>query len=173
VPPCRGQCYLIALSGGRPQPPSSGGKDSRWRKATFERELSATETLLFGVGGGSEWSFAYDGGEFAVQFKADGFNHFNCPTYPAHSHYTVDGDKIYIDWQKYGEYDMVVDVAAKTMSGSTKGKPEDWRKVLPAGACRLARSIHVDQHTYTLPHINYRTQQHHIKTSDASCRGHM
>ena len=53
--------------------------------------------MLFGVGGGSEWSFAYDGGEFAVQFKADGYNHFTCPTYPAHSHYTLDGDTVYIN----------------------------------------------------------------------------
>ena len=30
---------------------------------------------------------AYDGGEFTVQFKADGYNHFNCAMYPAHSHY--------------------------------------------------------------------------------------
>ena len=83
------------------------GTPGDWRKATFVKPLSPVESLLFGAGGGTEWKFEYSGGSFGVQFKADGYNHFNCPSYPEHSHYTLDthnppGNMIEIDWGKYG-----------------------------------------------------------------------
>ena len=56
---------------------------------------------------GTEWKFEYAGGSFGIQFKADGYNHFNCPAYPEHAHYTLDthgtGNSIDIDWGKYGQ----------------------------------------------------------------------
>ena len=83
------------------------GAPQDWRKATFVKALSPVETLLFGVGGGTEWKFEYAGGSFGIQFKADGYNHFNCPAYPEHAHYTLDshgtGNSIDIDWGKYGQ----------------------------------------------------------------------
>ena len=33
------------------------GAPQDWRKATFMKALSPVETLLFGVGGGTEWKF--------------------------------------------------------------------------------------------------------------------
>jgi hypothetical protein len=83
------------------------GTPADWRKATFVKPLSPVETMLFGSGGGTEWKFEYDGGSFGVQFKADGYNHFNCPSYPEHSHYTLDthnapGNMMEIDWGKFG-----------------------------------------------------------------------
>ena len=110
------------------------GAPEDWRKATFVKALSPVETLLFGVGGGTEWKFEYAGGSFGIQFKADGYNHFNCPTYPAHSHYALDthesGKMIEIDWGQYGRYVLAINPETKTMEGSTKGKPEDWRKAV-------------------------------------------
>ena len=83
------------------------GTPADWRKATFVKPLSPVEVLLFGQGGGTEWSLEYEGGKFPVQFKADGYNHFNCPSYPAHSHYALDshgtGNTIEVNWDKYGE----------------------------------------------------------------------
>jgi hypothetical protein len=83
------------------------GTPGDWRKATFVKPLSPVESLLFGAGGGTEWKFEYSGGSFGVQFKADGYNHFNCPSYPEHSHYILDthtppGNMIEIDWGKFG-----------------------------------------------------------------------
>ena len=83
------------------------GAPEDWRKATFMKALSPVETLLFGVGGGTEWKFEYAGGSFGIQFKADGYNRFNCPAYPEPAHYTLDthgtGNSIDIDWGKYGQ----------------------------------------------------------------------
>merc|ERR1719231_2228213 len=96
------------------------GTPADWRKATFVKPLSPVESLLFGVGGGTEWKFEYSGGSFGVQFKADGYNHFNCPSYPEHSHYILDthnppGNMIEIDWGKFGTYVMAIDPETKTM----------------------------------------------------------
>jgi hypothetical protein len=68
------------------------GSPDDWRRATFVKPLSEVEQLLFGGGGGTEWTLEYDGGKFGVQFKADGYNHFNCPSYPDHSHYKIDNN---------------------------------------------------------------------------------
>ena len=109
------------------------GSPQDWRRATFVRPLSPVESLLFGVGGGTEWKFEYEGGSFGVQFKADGYNHFNCPSYPSHSHYSLDshgtGNTIEIDWGKYGTYVLAIDPDTKTATGSTKGNPQDWRRM--------------------------------------------
>ena len=40
--------------------------------------------------------------------QADGFNHFVCPKFPAHSHWSMDGNKVYINWGSYGEYELEV-----------------------------------------------------------------
>jgi len=100
-----------------------------WRKAKFLRPFSLLENALFGDGNGSEWDFAYDGGSFKVQFKCDGYNHFRCPSYPAHSHWSLlPSGNLFIDWGQYGKYEMTMDPATGTMSGSVQGKPDQWRK---------------------------------------------
>merc|ERR1711924_3293 len=108
---------------------STVGKPEDWRKMKQTRALSPMEALLLGDGGGTEWDFIYDGGNFNVQFKADGFNHFKCVKYPAHSHWSVTGEsEIFVDWAKFGQYELRVDAAAKAMEGSVKGQPDKWRK---------------------------------------------
>lgn len=105
------------------------GNAADWRKARLLRPLSPVETLLFGDGAGSEWDFAYDGGSFKVQFKADGFNHFRCPSYPAHSHWSLlPTGNLFVDWGQYGKYELTCDPASKTMQGSVVGDPSQWRK---------------------------------------------
>merc|ERR1711918_293209 len=114
-------------------------------KAKFLRALSPLEACLFGEGAGTEWDFAYDGGSFKVQFKSDGYNHFKCPTYPAHSHWSIlPSGKIFIDWAKYGRYELTCDPAAGSMEGSVQGTPEKWRKaqllrVLPVAEADLGK----------------------------------
>eukprot|EP00596_Hydrurales_sp_CCMP1899_P009171 CAMPEP_0119034118 /NCGR_PEP_ID=MMETSP1177-20130426/1157_1 /TAXON_ID=2985 /ORGANISM="Ochromonas sp, Strain CCMP1899" /LENGTH=175 /DNA_ID=CAMNT_0006991359 /DNA_START=27 /DNA_END=551 /DNA_ORIENTATION=+ len=103
------------------------GKPNNWRKMTFLRPFSAAELLLMGEGGGSVWNFEYQGGAFEVEYRCDGFNHFICNTYPAHSHWTMmDNDKIHISWDKYGEYELEVNSDTKTMTGSKVDQPDNW-----------------------------------------------
>jgi len=125
---------------------SSVGNAADWRKATFVRPFSPVEALLLGEGTGSEWDFAYDGGSFTVQFKGDGFNHFRCPTYPAHSHWKLlPTGNLFVDWGQYGKYDLVCDPAAKTMTGSVTGDPSQWRKATFLGNIAAAVAGAADQ----------------------------
>ena len=83
------------------------GDPSKWRKMAFLRPFSAEETLLNGDGGGSAWNFEWSGGAFEVEFRTDSLNHFVCPSFPEHSHWTMDDEnKITIDWGKYGIFDF-------------------------------------------------------------------
>lgn len=122
--------------------PKVEGDDKNWRKASFKQALSPVEALLFGDGAGTEWDFAWSGGSFPVQFKADGYNHFKCDEFPAHAHWSLEGTKLKISWAQYGNYELTVDPETKTMAGaSVGGDPEkDWRKAT------LVRNL-VDQNT--------------------------
>eukprot|EP00929_Paragymnodinium_shiwhaense_P049047 TRINITY_DN24759_c0_g1_i1.p1 TRINITY_DN24759_c0_g1~~TRINITY_DN24759_c0_g1_i1.p1 ORF type:complete len:227 (+),score=58.71 TRINITY_DN24759_c0_g1_i1:78-683(+) len=113
-----GMCVSVA----NPNP------EKDWRKALFKKPLSAVETLLFGEGAGTEWDLQWEGGEFPIQFKCDGYNHFKCVQFPAHAHWALEDDVLSIFWGEFGNYVLKVDATAKTMAGSVKDKPEDWRK---------------------------------------------
>merc|ERR1719502_1976289 len=89
---------------------SAVGKPESWRKMKLKRP----------------------GGKFNIEFRADGFNHFVCNDFPAHSHWRLDNAEcatptVYINWGKYGEYELVLAADGETMAGSAKGKPENWR----------------------------------------------
>ena len=72
-------------------------------------------------------NFEYEGGSFEVEFGGDG--HFNCPQYQAHAHWSMtDGNKLFINWGQYGQYDLLVDGDAKTFAGSARGNAASWRK---------------------------------------------
>merc|ERR1712046_400084 len=121
--------YELTSEDGKSWAGSLVGKPEDWRKATFLRPLSDVELLLLGEGEGSEWNFSFEGGSFKVTFKADGYNHFRCAKYPAHSHWAMPApDTVFIDWNKYGKYELKMDVATQSMTGSVQGKPEHWRK---------------------------------------------
>lgn len=114
---------------------SAVGKPENWRKMQKLRPFSAAETAVMD----SKWQFEYDGGSFEVEFRADAFNHFVCDEYPAHSHWRIDnGDsatpKLYINWGKFGEYELEVEADGASASGSVKGRPADWRKMKNLGA---------------------------------------
>lgn len=95
------------------------------------RPLGASELALLGpAGGGTEWAFEYAGGRFAVQFRGDGFNHFHCHEYQAHSHWKLEGanhDELTISWGQYGTYIMRMN--GKEATGHSVGNPGDWRKM--------------------------------------------
>ena len=95
-----------------------------WRKATLIRAHTPAELCIFG----SVWNFEYEGGAFEVHFYADG--HFVCPDYnDGRSSWTMtEGNKLAINWGRYGQYDLVVDAATKTFQGSTRGNTSSWRK---------------------------------------------
>ena len=54
-----------------------------WRKMTWTRPFTTAEHLLHD----SVWDFQHPGGSFDVEFRADGYNHFVCNSFPAHSHW--------------------------------------------------------------------------------------
>eukprot|EP00927_Polykrikos_kofoidii_P069308 TRINITY_DN64720_c0_g1_i1.p1 TRINITY_DN64720_c0_g1~~TRINITY_DN64720_c0_g1_i1.p1 ORF type:complete len:224 (+),score=32.47 TRINITY_DN64720_c0_g1_i1:59-673(+) len=102
-----------------------------WRKADFREPLRPVEALLIGLGAGTEWDFEHEGGSFPIQFKADGYNHFKCNSFPAHAHWSlVDENKVVINWAEFGKYELVVDVDTKTMEGGVQGNLSDWRKAV-------------------------------------------
>jgi len=104
-----------------------------WRKANFREPLSTVEKLLYGLGAGTEWELQWMEGSFPVQFKCDGYNHFKCEKFPAHAHWSIDGDKIKINWAAFGTYTLKIDAKNKTMYGAGDGAADppaehEWRK---------------------------------------------
>ena len=97
-----GQYHLKHIEAGHFEG-SQIGKPANWRKMSYLRPFSAHETLMMGTGAGSAWNFEWEKGSFEVEFRCDGFNHFVCNTYPAHSHWAMEDDKILINWDKYGK----------------------------------------------------------------------
>jgi hypothetical protein len=98
-------CYEFPLSGGSTIDGYAQGNTSNWRKIEFLRDFSLTEQLILGEGFGTAWDFVYDKGSFEVELRCDSYNHFVCPQYPAHSHWTLDdaGEVVSINWGKYGK----------------------------------------------------------------------
>ena len=111
-------------------PPSPGDAPgpNDWRKMRLVRPLSPAESrLLSPTGGGTEWKFEYQGGRFGVQFRGDGYNHFHCSQYQAHSHWKLAGDELTISWGQYGTY--VMKLSGDAAVGHAVGNPSDWRKM--------------------------------------------
>mmetsp|Transcript_5660 Transcript_5660/g.11515 ORF Transcript_5660/g.11515 Transcript_5660/m.11515 type:complete len:203 (-) Transcript_5660:87-695(-) len=110
--------------------PKNTEDESNWRKAAFKRPLSQEEMVLIGDGAGTEWDFAWTGGSFPVQFKADGYNHFKCEDFPAHAHWSLEGTTLRIDWGEYGNYELKINAPEQTMAGGPIGGDwdKDWRK---------------------------------------------
>merc|ERR1712083_138637 len=104
--------------------------ENNWRKCSNFKPLSAVELVLIGDGAGSEWELEWKEGKFPIKFKADGYNHFQCDDFPAHAHWTLEDDKLKIVWGQYGNYEMTVNAAGKSMSGGPLGgdSEKDWRK---------------------------------------------
>lgn len=110
--------------------PKNTEDEGNWRKASFKRKLSPVELAIIGDGAGSEWDFAWSGGSFPVQFKSDGYNHFKCEDFPAHAHWSLDDDKLFINWAEYGKFELKVNAEDGTMEGGTLGGnwETEWRK---------------------------------------------
>jgi len=124
---------------------SAVGNPDSWRKMAFKRPFNAAELALFD----SKWMFMHAGGEFEVEFRADSFNHFVCPSFPAHSHWLFKDESVtptvYINWGKYGEYLVKLAEDGSTFEGSVKGKESSWRKGRRLGACSTG-SVHEHSH---------------------------
>ena len=65
----------------------------------------------------------------------DGYNHFSCPKFPAHSHWKVIGNNsVEVNFGKYGDY--ILNFSDFThLVGHKKDIPANWRR------CTLNRSI--------------------------------
>lgn len=124
----------------------------KWRKMEFARDFNDCERLMFT--GGSAWSFEWAKGSFDVEFRADSFNHFVCPSFPAHSHWSLEDNRVYINWDKYGEYELMLDPATGTMTGSKKGQPDNWRRA------KFLRSLGADGVTSVPAHDHGHSHAH-------------
>ena len=105
-----------------------------WRRMAKKRPFSPAEVAVMD----SKWEFEHAGGTFEVEFRADAFNHFVCDAYPAHAHWRLDNAEsptptVFINWGKYGEYELVVDENGASAVGSVKGQPDNWRKMKNLG----------------------------------------
>mmetsp|Transcript_34434 Transcript_34434/g.103774 ORF Transcript_34434/g.103774 Transcript_34434/m.103774 type:complete len:237 (-) Transcript_34434:45-755(-) len=122
---------LRELAGSRVPAAGRAPGPNDWRRMRCVRPLSPAETkLLAPDGGGTAWAFHYANGRFEVQFRGDGFNHFTCHQYPAHSHWTLANDELTISWGQFGTYVLRVDGGdpAKWVGG-LKENPAEWRKM--------------------------------------------
>ena len=113
---------------------SAVGQPDNWRRMTKKRAFSAAEVAVMD----SKWEFEHAGGTFEVELRADAFNHFVCEAYPAHAHWRLDNadlptPTIYINWGKYGEYELEVAADGLSAVGSAKGQPDKWRKMTNLG----------------------------------------
>lgn len=113
---------------------SAVGKPDSWRTMQKVRPFSVAERAVMD----SRWQFEHAGGSFEVEFRADAFNHFVCEQFPAHSHWRLDNAEtptptLYVNWGKYGEYELEIAADGATASGSVKGRPDDWRKMKNLG----------------------------------------
>lgn len=146
--------YTFTLGGGESIDGHAVGQPTNWRKLSFKRDFDATEQALVGDGYGSVWDFEYAKGHFEVEFHADGYNHFVCKSYPAHSHWlsTEDG-LVQVFWGQYGDYELRLDAATKTFNGQKSGQPANWRKAhflrnLTAEAADLPAHDHSHDHKH-------------------------
>ena len=113
----------------------------------LKRKFTVAETKLMD----SEWELEHPGGKFNVEFRADGFNHFVCNDFPAHSHWRLDNDDqatplLYINWGKFGEYELTIAADGESMTGSAKGKPDNWRKMKRLRTLGNVAEAHVHDH---------------------------
>jgi len=106
------------------------GDAKNWRKMALKAPFSVAEAKLLD----STWDFQHAGGSFLVEFRADSFNHFVCNDFPAHSHWSLTGHKLLINWGGHGDYELELDESGDSMSGHLKGQPENWRKASRKGA---------------------------------------
>ena len=126
---------------------SAVGKPESWRKMKLKRPFSEAEKMLMD----SQWELEHPGGKFNIEFRADGYTHFVCPDFPAHSHWSLTNDEtptplLYINWGKYGEYELTIAADGQTMAGSAKGKPDNWRKARRLGSLGEAAAVHEHDH---------------------------
>jgi hypothetical protein len=133
----------------------ASGKPENWRNLEYLRDFNDGEKLLLGDGFGSAWDFQYEKGHFEVRFQCDGFNHFVCPQYPAHSHWSMDeetGD-ILVNWGSYGDYELHVEAETGDLVGNKKGQPSNWRRAkllraLTAEDVAAAAAAHDHSHNH-------------------------
>ena len=63
----------------------------------------------------------------------------NTPAHPAHSWYKLDGDAVFVEWGKYGQYEFVLDVAKREMNGHLRGNEKSWRRLETPSRWRRTR----------------------------------
>ena len=74
-----------------------------------------------------------------------------CNDFPAHSHWRLDNAEsatptVYINWGKFGEYELLLSADGENMVGSAKGQPDNWRKAKRLKALGNVEEAHVHDH---------------------------
>lgn len=132
----------------------AANSQTNWRKLAYKRDFNPTERALLGEGFGSIWNFEYAKGSFEVELHCDGYNHFVCKQYPAHSHWlSTDDGLVQIFWGQYGDYELRLDESTGSFAGCKAGQPTNWRKMhflrnLTAEAAEAASHDHSHDHKH-------------------------
>ena len=114
------------------------GNPDNWRKMHLVRAFTEAELKLLG----SSWKFMHPGGEFEVEFHADAYNHFVCTSFPAHSHWSLAGDVVYINWGKYGEYGLRLSPDGTRMDGErVSARGAACTRVCMRASTRVSESV--------------------------------
>jgi hypothetical protein len=130
--------------------PKNEADTKNWRKTIYFGALTPVEKLIFGDGEGTEWDFKSPEGNVTVEIRADGDNHFVCPTLAGDAHWSIDkkGKTLLIDWGKNGKYELDIDVKKKFMDGyqiiegqEDPDEDKDWRKMEFKGNLAKAKPI--------------------------------
>ena len=111
---------------------SAKGDPENWRKMTMKRPFTLQETMIMD----SEWEFEHPGGSFAIEFRADGLNSFVCEDFPVKKatwrleESESETPTVYINWGRYGEYELKMAHDGESMTGSAKGNAVEWRSAV-------------------------------------------
>lgn len=72
------------------------------------------------------YNWIYNNGQFPVILRPNGV--FSCSKFPVPATWTIDGDNISVDWNKYGIYNMKSS-SSSMLEGHLSTNPSDWRKM--------------------------------------------
>ena len=84
----------------------------------------STSNSLFGV-----YKWEYASGAFDVALRPNAV--FHCPQYSSSSTWSLDNNKLSINWKNYGSYELIKskDESSIVFDGSVKDQPTKWRKM--------------------------------------------
>lgn len=107
------------------------------------------------------YNFEHPGGSFPVHLRSDG--RYFAPQFQARATWTVsETGLLEIDWGKFGKYELnLTDGATRAFSGSKKGEPANWRKMVRTREFSVVETMLMDSEW----------ELEHPKSADMAAKG--